>query len=121
MTSTINYVIYHRNNRQLELTNHIEPDGDLDPNYTLIRNRALTGIYINDEFVSQDEKSFKWLIECAKTQKEGQYCPICSGIFEDALNNNYKITKFYRDNVVDADIPHPLLDEVIKVFKNKEK
>ena len=62
-----NMVIYHRNNRTLEIQNHIDKDGDLDPNYVMLRNTGLTG----------NKQRFKWLTECAS-----KGCPICSGIFE---------------------------------------
>ena len=119
--NSTNYVIYHRNNKMLDLTNHFELDGDLDPNYLLLRNRALTGVYYNNVFHSQSPKTFAWLIECAKTKKKGQHCNLCKGIFTDVFNDDYSITKFYRENVVTIDentpIQHPLLDYIIDKFK----
>ena len=92
---SINWVIYHRNNKMLELTNHIDKDGDLDANYALLRNVALTGYMVNGKFVSSNQQRFGWLKECAT-----KGCPICSGIFEDVKNKNFNIRKFYMKNVV---------------------
>ena len=103
--SSTNYVIYHRNNRMLGLTNHIDKDGDLDPNYSLARNLALTGTIYNNKFVSK---------ECAN-----KGCPICKGIFKGT-----PLSEFYLKNVVTVDedtaISHPLLEKVIEVFNGKE-
>lgn len=135
-----NMVIYHRNNRTLEIQNHIDNDGDLDPNYVMLRNTGLTG----------NKQRFKWLTECAS-----KGCPICSGIFEPD-SSKWVIKKWYIDNVVnpqlelknriivakpkktekaialknkfDAYIPkqrdpqeddHPLLELIIKKFNGK--
>lgn len=102
MIDDTNYVIYHRNNSTLGLTNHIDKDGDLDPNYSLLRNTGLTG----------NKKRFKWLTECASNG-----CPICSGIFEPN-NSNWKIKEWYVVNVV-----NPLLEnrKLRKVGTLKEK
>ena len=81
-----NMVIYHRNNRTLEIQNHIDKDGDLDPNYVMLRNTGLTG----------NKQRFKWLTECAS-----KGCPICSGIFEPD-RSKWIIKKWYVDNVINA-------------------
>tara|TARA_Y100000593_G_C4317736_1_gene341830 strand:+ start:3577 stop:4050 length:474 start_codon:yes stop_codon:yes gene_type:complete len=102
-----NWVIYNRNNGMLGLGNHIDGDGDLDPQYALLRNVGLTGRLINGKFISDNKKHYNWLIGCATTNGRGHYskydnrpCPVCSGIFEDAKNGNYNITPFYMKNVV---------------------
>lgn len=93
-----NYVIYHRDNHMLGLSNHIDGDGDLDPNYALLRNTALTGKFINGKFISSNPKRFGWLIECAE-----KGCPICNGIFTDVKTKDYTIKPFYIKNVVKVD------------------
>tara|TARA_R100001443_G_scaffold113057_1_gene127265 strand:- start:445 stop:864 length:420 start_codon:yes stop_codon:yes gene_type:complete len=79
----------------LELTNHIDNDGDLDANYALLRNVALTGHMVDGKFVSGNKQRFGWLKECAI-----KGCPICNGIFEDAKNDNFNIKEFYMKKVV---------------------
>ena len=99
-----NYIIYHKDNRTLQLTNHFDPDGDLDPNYIRLRNIALTGKIVNGKFESKYPKKFEWLIECAKTKSRNKHdnrtCTICGGIFKDAPNGDYTITDFYIEKVV---------------------
>ena len=100
----MNYVIYHRNNRTLEITNHIDKDGDLDPNYVMLRNTGLTG----------NKQRMKWLIECATNG-----CPICSAIFEPN-NPKFVIKKWYIDNVVKPQIKAKKdLDRKIKADRSK--
>tara|TARA_R100000781_G_C4032842_1_gene111212 strand:+ start:80 stop:466 length:387 start_codon:yes stop_codon:yes gene_type:complete len=122
-----NYVIYHRNNRTLQLINHFESDGDIDSNYILLRNVALTGSMINGKFVSDNKEHFKWLVECAKTELSSPYCKyqksrcgICNGIFKDVMNDNYEITDFYMKNVVQLNQPHPLYQEILNKFNGIE-
>ena len=114
-----NWVVYHRNNGMLGLSNHIDSDGDLDDNYALLRNLGLTGRLINGEFISEHKKHYNWLIECATTNAKYGYdkrpCPICSGIFEDAKNGNYNIRSFYMEKVV------KLINEDNKPLINKGK
>ena len=93
-----NYVIHNRNNYNLGLSNHIDKDGDLDAQYALLRNVALTGKMIGGKFVSDNPKHFGWLVECAK-----KGCPICNGIFNDAKKDDYTIKPFYMDKVVKID------------------
>ena len=93
-----NYVIHNRNNHNLGLSNHIDNDGDLDAQYALLRNVALTGKMINGKFVSKNKKHFGWLIECAK-----KGCPICNGVFKNAKKDDYTIKPFYMDKVVKID------------------
>jgi len=143
---TTNYVIYHRNNSMLGLSNHIDSDGDLDPNYALLRNTALTGHFKDGKFISKNEKRFNWLKECAH-----KGCPICNGIFKDVSNKNYTIKPFYLNkvvkvvntktgNVVEKPITkwdnlakkavtpvkvsdedkHPLFDYILEVFNGKK-
>lgn len=99
-----NYIIYHRDNRTLDLTNHFDPDGDLDPNYLRLRNIALTGEIVNGKFVSKYPEKFKWLIECAKTRSRNKHdhrrCTLCNGIFKDVMSGDYTITNFYMEKVV---------------------
>ena len=125
--SETNYVIYHRNNRTLQLTNHFEEDGDLDWNYLGHRNRALTGRMIDGKFVSINPKEFNWLIECAKTELSNPHCKhdkrrcrLCNGIFKDVMNNNYEITDFYMNKVVKIIEDHPLYNEIRKIFNGRE-
>ena len=110
MLKRVNYVIYHRNNRMLGLTNHIDKDGDLDPNYSLARNLALTGVISNNTFVSKYPSKLADVKECAS-----KGCPICKGIFKGS-----PLSEFYLKNVVEidnkTDIPHPLTDYVIENF-----
>ena len=105
-----NYVIYHRNNNTLGLTNHIDKDGDLDPNYSLARNLALTGNIIEGKFVSKYPNKLENVQECAD-----KGCPICKGIFKGS-----PLSEFYLKNVVTIDkntpIPHPLTDYIIEKF-----
>ena len=112
--SSTNYVIYHRNNRMLGLTNHIDQDGDLDPNYSLARNLDLTGTIYNNKFVSKYPVKLANIKECAN-----KGCPICKGIFKGT-----PLSEFYLKNVVTVDedtaISHPLLEKVIEVFNGKE-
>jgi len=119
-----NYVIYHRNNRMLELTNHFELDGELDANYVVARNLALTGNIFNGKFISKYPNKFHQVIECAKTKHNGSRCNLCSGIFKDVMNNDYSITEFYRNKVVKIDLktalPHPLTEFIKKKFKGVE-
>ena len=105
-----NYVIYNRNNKQLELCNHIDKDGDLDAQYALLRNNALTGKFVKNVFVSDNNKTFRWLVDCAD-----KGCPTCSGIFENVKNNNYNIREFYLNNVVEVKI------DINKAEKQKAK
>lgn len=105
---SINYVIYHRDNSMLGLSNHIDSDGDLDANYALLRNLALSGKIVDGKFVSNHEKHFGWLIECAT-----KGCPTCNSIFKDAKNEDYTIKPFYLKNVV------KIIKESKKVY-NKE-
>ena len=91
----INWVIYHRNNAMLGLSNHIDKDGDLDANYALLRNVALTGKMVNGKFITKNKKHFNWLVDCAK-----KGCPICNRIFVDTKNGDYNITDFYMQKVV---------------------
>tara|TARA_Y100001970_G_C13694886_1_gene584248 strand:+ start:102 stop:491 length:390 start_codon:yes stop_codon:yes gene_type:complete len=122
--SETNYVIYHRNNRTLQLTNHFDLDGDLDPNYIRLRNLALTGQFVDGKFISKYPKKFNWVIECAKTELstyskyDKRRCGICSGIFKDVMNDDYTITDFYAKNVVEIDDGevHPLFYKIIKKF-----
>lgn len=93
-----NYVIHNRNNYNLGLGNHIDGDGDLDAQYALLRNVALTGTVVNGNFVSKNKKHFGWIVECAK-----KGCPICNGIFKDAKKDDYTIKPFYMDKVVKID------------------
>lgn len=95
-----NYVIYNRNNKQLGLGNHIDKDGDLDAQYALLRNVALTGKMIGGKFVSDNPKHFGWLIECAE-----KGCPICNGIFKNVIKKDYTIKPFYMNNVVTLSKP----------------
>ena len=118
-----NYIIYHRNNRTLQLINHFDPDGDLDPNYLLLRNVALTGKIIKGKFISSNKKHFKWLIDCAKTEIASPYskydksrCGLCSGIFKDVMNDDYSITDFYMKKVVKIEDQHPLFEYIIEKF-----
>ena len=86
MIDDTNYVIYHRNNYMLGLTNHIDKDGDLDPNYAMLRNTGLTG----------NKKRLIWLKECAT-----KGCPICGKIFSNKYNkNDLTISEWYNKNVV---------------------
>jgi hypothetical protein len=105
-----NYVIYNRNNKQLELCNHIDKDGDLDAQYALLRNNALTGKFVKNVFVSDNNKTFRWLVDCAD-----KGCPTCSGIFVNVKNNNYNIREFYLNNVVEVKI------DINKAEKQKAK
>ncbi len=105
-----NYVIYNRNNKQLELSNHIDKDGDLDAQYALLRNNALTGKFVKNVFVSDNNKTFRWLVDCAD-----KGCPTCSSIFENVKNNNYNIREFYLNNVVEVKI------DINKAEKQKAK
>lgn len=105
-----NYVIYNRNNKQLELCNHIDKDGDLDAQYALLRNNALTGKFVKNVFVSDNNKTFRWLVDCAD-----KGCPTCSSIFENVKNNNYNIREFYLNNVVEVKI------DINKAEKQKSK
>ena len=105
-----NYVIYNRNNKQLELCNHIDKDGDLDAQYALLRNNALTGKFVKNVFVSDNNKTFRWLVDCAD-----KGCPTCSSIFENVKNNNYNIREFYLNNVVEVKI------DINKAEKQKAK
>ena len=118
-----NYIIYNRNNKTLELSNHTDKDRELDAQYTLLRNVALTGRFIDGEFYSRSNKHFRWLMECARTKSNGQYCPRCKSIFRDPLNSDYRITEFYREKVVkidnDIDIEHPLTDYILKKFTKR--
>ena len=124
MEDKTNYIKYHRS--RFGLTNHIDGDGDLDSNYALIRNRALTGTVKNGKFKSHFKKEFNWLIECANTKEKGTYsnyptkCSICAGIFEDVYNKNYNIKKFYMDNVVTQVRQHPLYYKIMEKFNGKE-
>ena len=77
------------------LSNHIDKDGDLDANYALLRNLALTGKMINGKFITKNKKHFNWLVDCAK-----KGCPICNRIFVDTKNGDYNITDFYMQKVV---------------------
>lgn len=108
-----NYVIYHRNNKMLGLENHIDKDGDLDPNYSLARNLALTGIIVDNKFISKYPNKLNNLKECAN-----KGCPVCKGIFKDR-----PLSKFYLKNVVKIDestnIPHPLTEYAIEKFNGK--
>ena len=94
----------------LGLTNHIDKDGDLDPNYSLARNLALTGVISNNTFVSKYPSKLADVKECAS-----KGCPICKGIFKGS-----PLSEFYLKNVVEidnkTDIPHPLTDYVIEKF-----
>jgi hypothetical protein len=105
-----NYVIYNRNNKQLELCNHIDKDGDLDAQYALLRNNALTGKFVKNVFVSDNNKTFRWLVDCAD-----KGCPTCSSIFVNVKNNNYNIREFYLNNVVEVKI------DINKAEKQKAK
>ena len=105
-----NYIIYNRNNKQLELCNHIDKDGDLDAQYALLRNNALTGKFVKNVFVSDNNKTFRWLVDCAD-----KGCPTCSSIFENVKNNNYNIREFYLNNVVEVKI------DINKAEKQKAK
>ena len=137
-----NYVIHNRNNYNLGLGNHIDKDGDLDAQYSLLRNVALTGTMVNGCFVSKNKKHFGWLVECAE-----KGCPICNGIFKDVKNKHYTIKPFYMERVVkidgevgkikeqqasgkfeklakkvtnkqlNDDFDHPLYKEILRVFK----
>lgn len=117
----VNYVVYHRNNRMLQLINHFEIDGDLDANYLMLRNSALTGKFIGKKFISKIPKRLRWLKECSNTKIDGQYCRLCSGIFKSNDSNDYEITDFYKTKVVKIDenvaIPHPLTDYIINKFE----
>lgn len=98
-----NFIIYNRDNYALGLSNHFDNDGELDSNYTLLRNVALTGKIINGKFISDNKKHFDWLKQCATTRSSGLYgskCWVCSSIFEDADNGNFNIKPFYMKNVV---------------------
>lgn len=119
---SINYIIYHRNNNTLGLGNHIDDEGDLDPNYTRMRNLALTGTIVDGKFISKYKKKFNWLKECATTKGRGHYgkydnrpCPICNGIFKDAKNGDFSIKPFYMENVVE------LIDKQAKPLINTDK
>ena len=92
---SVNYVIYNRNNYNLGLSNHIDQDGDLDAQYALLRNVALTGTIRNGKFISSHKKHFGWVVECAK-----KGCPICNGIFKNVKTNDLNIKPFYLKNVV---------------------
>jgi hypothetical protein len=105
-----NYVIYNRNNKQLELCNHIDKDGDLDAQYALLRNNALTGKFVKNVFVSDNNKTFRWLVDCAD-----KGCPTCGRIFVNVKNNNYNIREFYLNNVVEVKI------DINKAEKQKAK
>tara|TARA_Y100000401_G_scaffold38325_1_gene28921 strand:+ start:16107 stop:16514 length:408 start_codon:yes stop_codon:yes gene_type:complete len=131
-----NPVIQNRNSYNLGLGNHIDKDADLDAQYALLRNVALTGSMVNGKFVSKYSKHFSWLIECAV-----KGCPTCNGIFENAKNKNYNIRPFYMNNVVSietkqSNVPektfakqqtnkqpdpdkHPLYDLVVQTFTKR--
>lgn len=128
-----NPIIYNRENRMLELSNHIDQDGELDSQYALLRNLALTGKYIDGKFVSSNPKHFKWLKECATTEKTSRIngskfnrasCSICSKIFVDVKSNNFNISKYYKENVVKLDerveLPHPLFQQIMERFNGIE-
>lgn len=124
MKKKTNYIKYHRS--RFGLTNHIDGDGDLDPNYALIRNRALTGHVTNGKFKTHFKKEFNWLIECANTKEKGHFanyaskCSICAGIFKDVYNGNYNIKEFYMDNVVTIVDQHPLYPLIMEKFNGRE-
>lgn len=81
-----NMVIHHRN--MIDITNHIDKDGDLEPNYVILRNTGLTG----------NEERMNWLIECAT-----KGCPICAGIFEPN-KSTWKVKEWYITNVVNPQL-----------------
>ena len=112
-----NYVIYHRNNRMLGLINNFDKDGDMDDNYALLRNTALTGRILNDKFLSQNTKRLSWLIECAI-----KGCSVCNGIFANVNKGDYSITPFYKEKVLkittNEDL-HPLYEYIMKKFNGK--
>ena len=135
-----NYVIDNRNDYNLGLGNHIDGDGDLDAQYALLRNVALTGTMVSGKFVSKNKKHFGWVVESAK-----KGCPICNGIFKDAKKDDYtdKVVKIEKDTgkviekikptkwdklvqaTTKATIPkndpdqHPLYNLIIEKFTNK--
>ena len=113
-----NYVIHNRNNKNLGLGNHIDKDGDLDAQYALLRNVALTGSIVNGKFLTRYNKHFKWLIECA-----AKGCPTCSGIFKDIKYNDYTIKPFYMKNVVKIidDIDDKVKEKPVAKIKTKNK
>ena len=75
--------------------NHIDKDGDLDAQYALNRNVALTGKFINGVFRSDHKRHFMALIECGVSG-----CPTCRNIFVDLPNKNYNIKPWYIKNVI---------------------
>ena len=97
-----NYVIYHRNNSTLGLVNHIDKDGDLDPNYVLLRNTGLTG----------NNERLRWLKECSLNG-----CPICSRIFTN--KSDYTISDWYNKNVVEPQLK--LKQKSLPKIKTKTK
>ena len=114
MSEDKNYVIYHRNNSMLGLTNHIDKDGDLDPNYAIARNLALTGDIIDNKYISKYPNKLENLKECASLG-----CPICKGIFKGS-----PLSEFYLKNVVKIDndiaLEHPLTNYIMEKFNGKQ-